>query len=147
MTDPGVDENDPLLLACRSLSRAMDGFDESAATILGVARRDLQAMNLLEHGPLTPSVLAKRLGLTRSAVTALVDRLVDAGYARRVSVPGDRRSSAVELESATWRAFARVYRPLGERVAAATAQLSPAHRRVVTTALLEIAAAFQEATG
>lgn len=135
----------PILNACRRLGRAMDAFDESACARLSVSRSDLRAMNLLEHGPLTPSALAHQLRLTRSAVTALVDRLVRAGYVRRVSVPGDRRSAAVELEPATWRAFARVYRPLGERVATATEHLSPAQQRVVARALEQIADAFDEA--
>jgi DNA-binding MarR family transcriptional regulator len=145
MTDRDTPVDTPLLLACRELGRAMDAFDESACAVLKLGRSDLRALNLLEHGPLTAGTLADRLGLTRPAVTALVDRLVDAGYVRRVSVPGDRRAAAVEIRPATWRAFAKVYRPLGERVSTAAGGLSGARQRALTAAMLVIAAAFDEA--
>src|SRR5690349_10021434 len=133
-----------LLLACRDLARAMDRFDEAACAALGLGRSDLRALNLLEHGPLAASVLAQRLGLTRPAVTALIDRLVGAGYVRRVPVPGDRRAIGVELMPATWSAFARVYRPLGEHVGAATAHLAEPERQATAAAMRSIAAAFDE---
>lgn len=68
MTD--VPPNDELLMACRRISEAMDLFDEAAAGKLGVGRSDLRALNLLEHGPLSPGELAKRLGLTKAASPA-----------------------------------------------------------------------------
>lgn len=132
----------PLLLACRGLARAMDQFDDAAAAALGLGRSDLRALNLLEHGPLGASVLAQRLGLTRSAVTALIDRLAGAGYVVRVAVPGDRRATAVELQPATWSAFARVYRPLGEQVWAATNELTVAERQAVVDAMTVMTGAF-----
>jgi hypothetical protein len=61
----------------------MDLFDELAARRLGLGRSDLRALNLLEHGPVSAAALADGLGLTRTSVTALVDRLVLAGYATR----------------------------------------------------------------
>lgn len=143
MTDAGAPVDTPLLLACRRLARAMDAFDESACVRLGVVRSDLRALNLLEDGPLAPSALADQLGLTRSAVTALVDRLAESGYVRRVSVPGDRRAAAVELRPATWRAFASVYRSLGQRVSAVG--LSASQQVRTAKAMLEIADAFDDA--
>jgi DNA-binding MarR family transcriptional regulator len=134
----------PLLLACRDLARAMDRFDEAAAAVLGLGRSDLRALNLLEYGPLGASVLAQRLGLTRPAVTALIDRLTDAGYVVRVAVPGDRRATAVELQPATWAAFARVYRPLGEQVWAATTGLTPNERQAVVDAMTTMTGAFDD---
>ena len=135
----------PVLLACRELARAMDLFDEAACASLGVGRSDLRALNLLEDGPLRAAELAERLGLTRPAVTALVDRLVAAGLAHRVAVPGDRRATAVALGDATWQAFARVYRPLGERVRTAVEALPPAERAAVGAALDVLTAAFRDA--
>lgn len=147
MSDDSAHLDTPLLLACRDLGRAMDLFDEAACTALGLGRSDLRALNLLEHGPLGATVLAERLGLTRPAVTALLDRLERAGYVARVPVPGDRRATAVELLPATWRAFARVYRPLGERVGAATADLAESDRCAMVHALTTIRAAFDGARG
>lgn len=144
MSDPGAHLDSSLLLACRALARAMDRFDESAAAVLGLGRSDLRALNLLEHGPLGASVLAWRLGLTRPAVTALIDRLAAAGYVARVAVPGDRRVTAVELQPATWKAFARVYRPLGEQVWAATVDLPDRDRRAVVAVMSSMTSAFDD---
>lgn len=142
----GSDSQPPISLldACRELARAMDRFDETACAVLGLGRSDLRALNLLEHGPLGASALADQLGLTRPAVTALIDRLADAGYAARVSVPGDRRATGIELQPATWKAFARVYRPLGERVSAATAEMADRDRTAALAAMTAMITAFHD---
>ena len=114
MSGTDAHPDNPVLLACRELGRAMDLFDEAACARLDLGRSDLRALNLLEHGPVGASALADQLGLTRSAVTALIDRLVHAGFVARAAVPGDRRATAIELMPATWQAFAEVYRPLGD---------------------------------
>ena len=137
--------NDPLLIACRKIGRAMDLFDETAAQRLALGRSDLRALNLLEHGPLSPAALADQLNLTRTAVTALIDRLVYAGYASRSPDATDRRSIRVALEPVTWEAFANVYRPLGQRVGTATAHLDQHERQTVIEALNDIQQAFDSA--
>ncbi len=144
MPDSDAHLDGPLLHACRDLGRAMDRFDEAACAVLGLGRSDLRALNLLEHGPLGASVLARQLGLTRPAVTALIDRLADVGYVARVAVPGDRRATGVELQPATWKAFAQVYRPLGEQVWAATADLTETDRQAVVTAMTTMTGAFDD---
>ena len=123
----------------------MDLFDEAACRALGVGRSDLRALNLLEHGPLQAVALAEALGLTRAAVTTLVDRLVVAGYVTRTPAPGDRRAVLIALQPATWQAFARVYRPLGEQVCSAVAGLSDADREVVVQVLATMARTFDHA--
>lgn len=145
MTDDGARVDHPLLRACRDLAAAMDGFEEAAGAALGVGRSDLRALNLLEHGPLTASTLARELHLTRPAVTALVDRLVGAGFVERVAVPGDRRASAVTLQPTTWAAFARVYRPVGDRVVAMAERWPAAQQEALGAALAELAATFRGA--
>lgn len=145
MFAPPVHPDDPLLLACRSLARAMDLFDEAACRVLAVGRSDLRALNLLEHGPLSPATIADRLDLSRPSVTALVDRLERAGYVTRTPDPADRRAVQVALQPATWRAFAQVYRPLGERVHSSTARIPAAERRRVIEALAAMSEAFEAA--
>ena len=132
----------PCCSRARALARAMDEFDEAAGDALGLGRSDLRALNLLEHGPLSPSTLARRLGLTRPAVTALITRLEDAGQRARVPVPGDRRAAAVELRPATWQALAGIYRPVGERIGRIDADSDDADRDVLVQTMTEIAASF-----
>lgn len=108
----------PLVGAVRALQAALDDFDDAAARELGVGRSDLRALNLLEHGPLPAGALAMRLGLSSGATTALVDRLVAAGWAHRRAATQDARKVLVALEPEVWRAFARVYGPCGAAVTA-----------------------------
>ena len=142
MSEHGAPPAGPLLAACRELARAMDGFHEAACAALGLGRSDLRALNLLEHGPSTPSELARRLGLTRPAVTALIDRLATSGYVTRTSVPRDRRASAVQLTDRTWHALARVYRPLGEQIQQVDGHLTDRERHTLVEGLAHLAATF-----
>jgi DNA-binding MarR family transcriptional regulator len=135
----------PVLLSCRDLAEAMEQFDDAVCAVLRVGRSDLRALNLLEDGPLTATALARGLGLTRPAVTALVDRLVAGGFAARVAVPGDRRATAVAVQPATGEAFARVYGPLGKHVSAAIDVLSPPEQATTSAALAMLAGAFRDA--
>ena len=123
----------------------MDLFDEAACRALGVGRSDLRALNLLEHGPLQAAALAEALGLTRAAVTTLVDRLAAAGYVTRTPAPRDRRAVLIGLQPATYRAFARAYRPLGEQVWSAVADLSNTDRELVIQVLATMAHTFDHA--
>jgi DNA-binding MarR family transcriptional regulator len=47
------------------------------------------------NGPMSPSDLAKTLGLTTAAVTTVVDRLAALGHATRTPNPADRRGVVV----------------------------------------------------
>ncbi|MGG7574580.1 MarR family winged helix-turn-helix transcriptional regulator [Streptomyces sirii] len=70
---------------------------QAAADALGQHPTDLYALHALDlAGPLTTGALAERIGLSQSATTRLVDRLVRAGRARRTTDPEDRRRVLVE---------------------------------------------------
>jgi DNA-binding MarR family transcriptional regulator len=135
-----------VVVACRRVSAAIDSFDAAAAAKIGVNRNDLRALNLLEDGPLSQASIATALRITRSSVTTLVDRLEGAGFVRRMTDVHDRRSTLVELLPATWEAFARVYRPVGERVHRIAEGWDEHQRRVVIQALLQMAIVFDDAT-
>ncbi|CAN1492577.1 MarR Transcriptional regulators [Rhabdaerophilaceae bacterium] len=65
---------------------------------LSVAQFDLLS-TLTEAEGITQRDLAERLYVTKGNVSGLVDRLVEAGYVDRRSIPGDRRSHALHLTS------------------------------------------------
>lgn len=134
---------DSLFLAVRTLADAVDGFDEAAARALGIARSDLRALNLLEHGPMAAGEMGARLGLTSGSMTALVDRLVKAGYVSRRPAEVDRRKVMVHLEPATWQAFARVYGPCGEAVTAVAGQMPDRQVAAARDALTAVASAIR----
>jgi AraC family transcriptional regulator len=96
----------------RNVSRFQDSsyaFDDVAAEILALDRRDLTCMTmLLFGGPATASELAAALHLQRGLVTTTLERLQLAGYAR--FEPG--KGSRVELteHARTW--IERIWAPL-----------------------------------
>ena len=63
---------------------------------------DLAAMeHLIQSGPLAPSDLARKLGVTPPTITASVDRLEALGHASRSSNPADRRGIVVTAAPAS----------------------------------------------
>jgi DNA-binding MarR family transcriptional regulator len=82
----------------RAGQRATDEIDELVTQLLGINRTDARCVDILEqHGRMTAGQLASLSGLSTGAVTAVVDRLERAGYARRVPDASDRRRVQVEL--------------------------------------------------
>lgn len=82
----------------RAGQRATDHVDEAVAEILGINRTDARCVDILDqHGRMTAGRLATEARLTTGAVTAVIDRLEHAGYARRIPDPSDRRRVLVEL--------------------------------------------------
>lgn len=108
----------PLLKSMRSLQAALDTFDRDAAELLGLGRNDAAALRyLVEHGAATPSAIMVELGLTSGSVTALIDRLERAGFARRRPHERDRRSLVVEATAAGGTALDQATRPLADLTA------------------------------
>ncbi|MGV9615640.1 MarR family winged helix-turn-helix transcriptional regulator [Nocardia xishanensis] len=107
---------------------------------------DLYALNVLElSGPMTPGELGARTGLTTGPTTRLVDRLEEAGYVRRVPVPGDRRKITVELVE-TPAELDRVLAPARRRVGEIIAGYQPEQRELLFDYFRRAADAFFDAT-
>ena len=63
-----------------------------------INRTDGRCLDVIDReGPVSAGRLAEASGLTTAAVTAVIDRLEKAGYARRLTDPDDRRRVLVEL--------------------------------------------------
>ena len=89
---------DELTFEVRAAQSAVDQMDDAAARALGINRTDGRCLDVIDReGPVAAGRLAEASGLTTAAVTAVIDRLEKAGYARRVSDPRDRRRVLVEL--------------------------------------------------
>lgn len=62
----------------------------------GLAPRSFSVLALAVANPeITQSEVARKLGIERSGLVAIVDQLEALGYLNRVSVPGDRRVQAL----------------------------------------------------
>lgn len=72
-------------------------FNGLVADKVGMGWTDLQALYVLaNHGPTTPSELAKRVNLTTGSASRMIDRLERAGFVRRRPDQRDRRRVLIE---------------------------------------------------
>src|SRR5215831_9951895 len=120
-----VAKRDELLSALmgefRQLSAATIMFHQAVADRLGMNVTDHKCADILErNGPMTAGELAQRTGLTTGAITGVIDRLEEAGFARRAKDPGDRRRVIIEP---CRKRLERVIAPLFESMARATDEL------------------------
>jgi len=93
-------------------------LSDTVARLVGVNSTDLECLDLLEMaGPTTAGRLAEHAGLTTGAMTAVIDRLERAGYARRVRDVEDRRLVHVEALPRNFKHVAGLYRRLAESTA------------------------------
>jgi len=90
----------------------------AVAKLVGLNSTDLECLDLLGlAGATTAGRLAKHTGLTTGAMTAVIDRLERAGFARRVRDAGDRRCVLVEALPDNLRQIEQLYRPIAVAVA------------------------------
>ena len=109
----------------RAHQAANDAFDEVAYEKLGINRTDGRCLDIVENaGRMTAGRLAELSGLTTAAVTAVLDRLERAGYARRVRDVKDRRQVIVELTPLMAERGSRIWGPLGQEAVAELGRLS-----------------------
>jgi DNA-binding MarR family transcriptional regulator len=108
----------------RATQRATDMVDDLVCELLGINRTDARCVDILDqHGRMSAGDLAQASGLTTGAITAVIDRLERAGYARRVPDPADRRRVLVELTPSAHKAsvelmvepMAELTRPMATR--------------------------------
>jgi DNA-binding MarR family transcriptional regulator len=122
---PGTSDLRDLIQAVRGLAAGADNYRRTIAAALGLSNSAVVAMGHLHHkGPLTPRALAADLALTTGSITALVDRLCEAGYAERTAHPSDRRSLFVALTAKGKHAIADGYEAADEMLEKALDRLA-----------------------
>lgn len=145
--DPGAAAQiDRICAAFHAFMRALHALDRPGWGDLDLTMSQLKTILLLvETGGLTGRDLAERLGIGPSAVTALVDRLVQRQYARREEDRADRRVSWARPTERSIELFERLHATHRERLAEVLATLAPEELACVADAIttLELAAARQ----
>lgn len=78
---------------------------------------DLEVLDLIYlRGQASAGELAQATGLTSGSITALIDRLADAGYVARYPDPDDRRRVLVRIRHEAIAPIEAVYRPMQARM-------------------------------
>ncbi|MDF2444178.1 MAG: hypothetical protein JWR01_2381 [Subtercola sp.] len=131
-------------LTFRELLTLTADFERALASHLSINTTDLEAMeHLIEAGPLSPTELAHRLGITTAATTLVIDRLEKAGHAAREAHPSDRRSvRVVPAEASVARTFTAL-RPLIFGVDAVLDDFAPSERDAIELYLARVAGVYR----
>jgi DNA-binding MarR family transcriptional regulator len=90
------------------------------------------------QGRLALCDIGRRLVRSAPNITALVDRLEDAGMVRRRPDPGDRRVVLAEITEAGWKALGRAAPAVFEAERRVVGDMSAADRRTLTRLLREL---------
>jgi DNA-binding MarR family transcriptional regulator len=97
-------------------------YSQAVAARLGINSTDLECLDhIVLRGSLTAGALAEATGLTTGAITGVIDRLEQAGFARREPDPGDRRKVVVRATDAVGERIGPLYEPMARATMAALA--------------------------
>jgi DNA-binding MarR family transcriptional regulator len=98
------------IAAIRASQTASDAFDHAVADYVGLDRTAYRCLDILDQeGPMTAGRLAERARLSPGAMTSLLDRLEQRGFARRTRDTKDRRRVLVEVTPQLRQMAAQLY--------------------------------------
>ena len=114
-------------------------FSQVVADKVGLHSTDNECLDfLILNGPSTAGQLAKFTGLTTGAVTAMIDRLVKAGYVRREHSEEDRRKVVViPNEAKIVKEISPYSMPMGTAMVTLCAEFSEAELEVISRFISE----------
>jgi DNA-binding MarR family transcriptional regulator len=122
----------------RELSSKTVLFHAAIAEKLGLSGTDHKALDLIyKAGSMTAGQLAELTGLTTGAVTGIVDRLEEAGFARRTRASHDRRQVIIEPIPEQAQKIHQLFESLGQSMSALTEQYSDQELTIIHRYLIE----------
>lgn len=141
METPRVQDATVLLREIRELSAAFEGH---LGTQLTVNPTDLTAMeHLIQDGPLTPTDLARRLGVSTAAATTVIDRLTAVGHVSRIPNPADRRGVLVVPAPASVARAMGALMPMIMDIDGVLSDFSEAEQAIITEYLERVVTAYR----
>lgn len=133
------------LTATRQLHSATEELLDAAAERYGINRNDLRCLEILErHGPTQPGKLAEISGLSRAAITKVLDRLEEARYITRSGDSADRRAQLVQTSNHETHLRQEIWKPIRDAAHTALGDHSTAQLQTLATALSNLATANRE---
>ena len=121
---------------------ATQAFDDAVGERLGLSSAERQCLGLLHDGAKPAGAIAKAIGLTPAAVTALIDRMEKRGLLERQRSSEDRRQVHVRLTDRAMKETMKLYGPIAEDghsllSAMTTAELETVHAFLDKTLALQ----------
>ena len=137
-SQPHWDVGAPTVLL-REFLQISEDFERRLGRELEVNPTDLAAMeHLIQSGPLSPSEIASRLGVTTAAATTIVDRLAKVGHVSRRTNEQDRRGVLVVPEPESVRRALGVIQPMVQAVDGALREFNETEQRAITAYLQRV---------
>jgi len=132
---------DGILRSLRRLQRANDLYSRRLATRVGLTGPQLVCMrHVHQHGPMTPSRLAREIHLSQATVTGILDRLVTGGWVVRSRSDADRRRVWVDLTETGSALLSRAPSPLHDRFLQRLGRLPDAEQAEIHRSLERVVA-------
>jgi DNA-binding MarR family transcriptional regulator len=134
----------------RELSNQLSVLNHQVSSQLDLKDTDLECLDLIaRHGPLSPSVLARRAGLHPATMTGVLDRLERGGWVSRERDPdgGDRRAVAVRARRERGAEVFRLYAGMNSLMDQICDGYTEAELRLLNDFLRRVTGAGQDAAG
>lgn len=139
MPDDVADLEDHLGYWLRFVSNHVSRAFSRKVSALGVSVAEWVVLReAFERAGVVPSNLADRLGMTRGAISKIVDRLIDKGLVTRTQSQDDRRYQAIALTPAGKELVPRLAALANENDAAFFGHLSASERRTLENLMRDI---------
>jgi DNA-binding MarR family transcriptional regulator len=140
----GSFEVHPATTLLRDILDLTTEFERHLGRELTVNPTDLEAMeHLIRDGALSPTELARRLGVTTAAVTTVVDRLIAVGHVSREPNPRDRRGVLVAPEPDSVRRAMATLMPMILGMDAVLRDFDEAEKETITAYLGRVADVYR----
>jgi DNA-binding MarR family transcriptional regulator len=135
----------PATTLLRDILDLTDQFERHLGRELTVNQTDLEAMEeLIRDGALSPTELARRLGMSTAAVTTVVDRLTAVGHVTREPNPHDRRGILVVPSPASVRKAMGTLMPMILGMDRVIGEFDAAERDAITAYLGRVAEVYRD---
>jgi DNA-binding MarR family transcriptional regulator len=145
---PDADRPDLTWLLHRAAQNMRIAFDEAVKAYGLAGARDWIVLSALCAGPRqTQLALAQSLGLDKTTMTSLLDRLEGHGFIKRCTDSHDRRARIPELTEDGRRVQAEVAHVRDQVEACALADFTPGERLLLRNLLTRLAGESDKATG
>ncbi len=134
-------------LTMRELSIQLSLLNHHVSARVEIRDVDLDCLDLIaRHGPVSPSVLARRSGLHPATMTGILDRLERGGWVARERDPDDRRAVLVRALRDRAGELLRLYGPMDASMDQICNGYADAELRVLADFLRRTADAGEAAT-
>ncbi|OMH32436.1 MarR family winged helix-turn-helix transcriptional regulator [Tersicoccus sp. Bi-70] len=140
----------PILLLLQRMTSEIEYYGARMRRRAGVRRTDMHAVSAVvdaerEEQEMTPGRLGTMLGLSSSSVTALVDRLCEAGHLDRGTARADARRVALHANDTGRQVAMELFDPLDHALMEVFDQYSPSELELFSRMIRDLISATAQA--